>query len=395
MNPITMGKWMSAFRISAVLAAFLVIACSEEVPGWSSEKEYLAAKQLYDDGDYTGAEAAFAAFVNDYPDSERADDATYFRGLSLYHLEAYSDARDQFDALTASRPESNYADQALYYGGRCEYKLGAFDAAVSRLSAYVDQYIDGGLYDDATYYLGRSLAALGRTAEALAEFVRILETQGSVYRDSALYWAGRVEYDISRAAVPVSADDSAASRAYFESLFAEYPGTAYEDNARYYYAMCSYVLADWPSAIDELQYVVDTFPDSIYFDNAWYYKAYTLYKSGDYAAATTELSAFLAQVSGSNYEDNAVYFSGRTQYQIGYALSGGTAAYQSAVDFFERVIRDYPDSNYVDNAFYYEIKALIRMQDCVGATEKLTQFEQLMPSSDYFIKATDYAAVNC
>ena len=394
MNPRTMRKWIVILG-SAVLAVLIVTACTEEVPGWSSEKDYLAAKQLYDDGDYAGAEAAFAAFVNDNPDSERADDATYFRGLSLYHLENFTAARDQFDALTAGYPKSNYVDQSLYYGGRCEYKLGAFDAAVSKFSVYVESYVDGGLYDGATYYLGRSLAELGRTAEALAEFERILDTQGSVYRDSALYWAGRVEYDTGRAATPVSAADLAASRSYFESLFTEFPNTVYEDNARYYYAMCSYALADWPSAIDELQYVVDTFPGSIYFDNAWYYKAYTLYKSGDYTAAATELSAFLSQVSGSNYEDNAVYFSGRSQYQIAYALAGGTAAYQNAIDFFEQVIGDYPDSNYVDNAFYYEIKALIRIQDCATATEKLTQFEQLIPSSDYFVKATDYAALNC
>lgn len=386
---------MIALKSSALLAAFLVAACTEEVPGWSSEKDYLAAKQLYDDGDYVGAEAGFAAFVTDNPDSERADDATYFRGLSLYHLENFTAARDQFDALTATWPESNYADQALYYGGRCEYKISAFSAAVLKFTAYVKQYPSGGLFDDATYYLGRSLVEVGDLSGALTEFVNILAVPESVYRDSALYWAGKVEYDLGRAVVPVSVDDLTASRTYFESLFTEFPGTLYEDNARYYYAMCSYVLADWPSAIDELQYVVDTFPNSIYFDNAWYYKAYTLYKSGDYAAATTELSAFLAQVSGSNYEDNAVYISGRTQYQIGYALAGGTAAYQSAVEFFERVINDYPDSNYLDNAFYYEIKALIRIQDCTTAIEKLTQFEQLMPTSDYFTKATDYAALYC
>ena len=395
MNPRIMMTWSSVLRSSAVLAAFLVIACSEEVPGWSSEKEYLAAKQLYDDGNYTDAEAAFAAFVTDYPEGERADDATYFRGLSLYHLEDFLSALDQFDALTASYPESNYADQALYYGGRCAYKLAAFDAAVLRFTAYVARYVDGGLYDDATYYLGRSLVEIGNPSEALAAFETLLETPTSVYMDSALYWAGRVEYDLGRASVPVSVSDLSSSRTYFESLFTEFPGTVYEDNARYYYAMCSYAMADWPSALDELQYIIDTFRDSIYFDNAWYYKAYTLYKSGDYTAAATELGAFLAQVSGSNYEDNAVYISGRTQYQIGYALSGGTAAYQSAVDFFERVINDYPDSNYVDNAFYYEIKALIRIQDCAGATEKLIQFEQLMPSGDYFVKATDYAALNC
>jgi tol-pal system protein YbgF len=70
------------------------------------------AKDMLLAGDYANAEQAFAAYVNNYPESTRTPEARYWLGETEFVREAYSDAAGNYIGAIRGWPQTSWAPDA-------------------------------------------------------------------------------------------------------------------------------------------------------------------------------------------------------------------------------------------------------------------------------------------
>ena len=70
------------------------------------------ARDLLLAGDYANAEQAFAAYVNNYPDTPRASEARYWLGETQFVREAYTDAAGNYIGAIRGWPQTSWAPDA-------------------------------------------------------------------------------------------------------------------------------------------------------------------------------------------------------------------------------------------------------------------------------------------
>jgi tol-pal system protein YbgF len=88
---------------------------------------------------------------------------------------------DQFTKFLQTYPASDYADDATYWLGDCYFKQGNFSAAVLRFDDVARQYPGGNKAADALYRQGEALLRMGHAKAAGNAFEKVLRD----YPDSA------------------------------------------------------------------------------------------------------------------------------------------------------------------------------------------------------------------
>lgn len=94
------------------------------------------------DGRYAESARRFAAFLQQYPDGDYADNATYWLGESYYVTQNYQVALETFQDLLARFPDSAKAPDALLKVGYCHYELKDWPQAESVLGQVIERYPD-------------------------------------------------------------------------------------------------------------------------------------------------------------------------------------------------------------------------------------------------------------
>lgn len=112
--------------------------------------DFPGAKAAYDRGDYTDAIPDFKAYIEQFPGTDRTDDALYYLGESYIHERDYALGSAQFDRLLRDFPTSPLQADALLDQARCDdlqSHPAALDQtetlrALTRYNQFVDQYPD-------------------------------------------------------------------------------------------------------------------------------------------------------------------------------------------------------------------------------------------------------------
>jgi tol-pal system protein YbgF len=112
-------------------------------PGATSEDEtaaFTSARQLMRDGDYDGAEAAFAAFIQQYPDGANTPEANYWWGKTLDIRNANAQAAGAFIGAIRGWPKTSWAPDATVELARQLIALGKSSDACSTLDELNRRY---------------------------------------------------------------------------------------------------------------------------------------------------------------------------------------------------------------------------------------------------------------
>lgn len=365
-----------------------------DVAAAPDEAAFQAALALYDAGQWQAARAAFEAFLDAFPGSARADNAAYLAARCTFELGDLVGARQQLEAFLAAYPSTVLADQATYFLGRAEYELADYAAAVADLGTVIAGYPGSPYVDNAHYYRGRARFELADYVSAVGDFEAVVAVDASSFRDAATLWAGRSEYELGRQDNAPTSAHLLAADTWFEQLFADFPGSPYQDDASYYYGLAAFHRDDFGASAARFRALRDTFPTSVYHDNAWFYLGYSLYNAADYPAALTELEGFLSAYVAGAYVDNATYFAGRCHYQLAIGLASPEVHLTAAVGLFQVVIDQHPGSIYTDNAYYYQIKSYVKLGDCAKALSQLAKLKAALPASTYVPMAESYVAAH-
>jgi len=110
--------------------------------------DFAGAKTAYDRGNYLDAIPDFKAYIEQYPGTDRTDDALYYLGVSYIHEKDYALASAQLDRLLRDFPTSSFQPDALIDLARCDdlqshpasLDQTETERALQRYNQFVDQY---------------------------------------------------------------------------------------------------------------------------------------------------------------------------------------------------------------------------------------------------------------
>ncbi|MGD9583824.1 MAG: tol-pal system protein YbgF [Lysobacterales bacterium] len=120
-------------------------AVADTAPGGDGDAEQVVYDQAFAalrEGRYAESARRFAAFLDQFPRGDLADNATYWLGESYYVTQNYQIALDTFKSLLERYPDSAKAPDAQLKLGYCYYELRQWTEAEAALNLVIARYPD-------------------------------------------------------------------------------------------------------------------------------------------------------------------------------------------------------------------------------------------------------------
>ena len=219
--------------LSIILIAVVVSSCSQYQKAIKSEDagvKFNEATRQYDKGKYNKAIRLFEMIAPAYRGKPQAEKMFYLYAMSYYKTEQYYLAGYQFESFTSSYPKSEKIEEAAFLGAKSYsmlspvYSLDQGDTvkAIGKLQNFIDAYPNSEYFAEANATLKILTDKLEKKAFEIAK----------QYNTIADYKSALVALD---------------------NFIADYPGTAFKEEALYYKLDSAYRLAinSVPSKMEE------------------------------------------------------------------------------------------------------------------------------------------------
>jgi len=164
--------------------------------------------------------------------------------------------------LAASGPD----EKTRYDYAVSLYMRGAFDSAVTEFTNFIKDYPKGEYTDDAYFWLGKYYMENGRPQDALDQYGIII----ALFKDSDR--APAAQFELAEYYYDPKNPDRDYAKAITEFLKVPffYPGSPYEDDARYYASLSQMRLGNFQQAVDDFRALIEKHPDSEFASPAEY-----------------------------------------------------------------------------------------------------------------------------
>lgn len=106
----------------------------------SAEKDYQQAQRSFANQDYSKALEQYSAFLQRYPESENAANATFWRAKSLQAMEKYEEAIQGFEMLRSKYSTNQKVPFAMHQQAVCHARLGQTDRAIKLMQQVIKDY---------------------------------------------------------------------------------------------------------------------------------------------------------------------------------------------------------------------------------------------------------------
>lgn len=311
-------------------------------------------------GDLNNARLAFGAATRTTFDVSVHEEAMYNYALTTYETTAaFGESVTAFSDFLKQYPNSVYADKAYAYLIDVFMSTKDYRLALNALSGINDP---GHKLMSAKrhllYHLGTEAYAQNNFEEAVRDFTEVLETPGTQYSTESLFWRSESYYRLK---------NYAACRTDLQNYFAAPDAKKSPNYALAYYSAgyACFALKDYAQAQKYfLTYLsLQKEQDNTYID--------ALNRIGDtyfYVRNFAQADAYYAKVvaAGSVGTDYAMF-------QRGYVL-GLLKKYDDKIVSLEKLAKDYPKSEYADDALYEIARAHLmveRNQEAIAAYNRL------------------------
>ena len=301
---------------------------------------FLWGHDYYELKQYEEAEPKFRELLNDYPDSQFAENAYYSLGNLYYELKQYESSREAFRMILTKFPNSGFIDDAQYFIARCFFDEANYDQSHMEFEKVESE--NTALLAQARYYDGLSLLRMGRNQDALTTYQKfVADFPNSVFIPAAYFDMGTIhgklkEYEEAtrnyEQAIQSTKDEITKSEIQFQI------GNNYFD------------AQDYQSAIDAYRKLMDQYPQSVHISESRSMIAESYWWLKDYENALAAYTEVLDNESEGDRVENATYKIGECHYNIDNK--------EMALEWYQKVIDNYPDSTVVKDATYGKIWSL-------------------------------------
>lgn len=276
-------------------------------------------------GDYYFANTEYTSAMQNYQKAldMRIFDADY----SLYQIAfcqgLQHDQQGKINSLSKLQegfPDSEYVDDALYELGRANERLGKYAEALGNYQRIVNNYADGAFYPRALLQTGLIHFNNGNFSEALINYKKVAENfPGTPEAQAALS-------GIKNSYVEMNNVDG--YFAYTRTLGSGVNITVSEQDSLTYTAAERLYMSRDRQATQQLQQYLQQFPNGSFVTNAHFYLAELLYDEGSYTKANEHYS-FVARQPNNIFSEQALSRASELTFNAG--------NFEQALELFNRL----------------------------------------------------------
>ncbi len=330
------------------------------------EKDELAASAAYYRAVNTKlAGQAFEALnmfkeaAETFPQNEISDKILFELGMTAYELRLWEDARDAFTRLINEFKTSNTLGQAYYRRGSSFIALGDFDAALSNFDrAIALNEAPASLKQEVIFQKAWLQYRNGNYAASAPAFMELFQKNASSeVGGEALFWAAESYQQLG---------DLLRASQLFRQYLRGYSGGKQADAAHYALGWTHFKQGNFEAAINEFKQFLSQYRG---VDEFVPYRNDALLRLADSYFALKrypEAIQTYSRIGGEDGDDYALYQVGQAYYNAGEGFE--------AITTFRRLLREFPESDWVQEAQYnlgYLYFQNQNYQEAVSEYEKL------------------------
>ncbi|MFZ5801158.1 MAG: tetratricopeptide repeat protein [Candidatus Omnitrophota bacterium] len=336
----------------------------------------------FEQGTFEKAIAAFNEIIKRTPASVLAEDAHLKIGEALFGLKRYREASDKFNAYIKKFPLSARLDQAYFYLGEINYYQDNFEAAAKNYSLVIELSKEERLANLARLSCGWAYLRLGKHKEALL----ILEQAEATAKAKQL---DADEILLAKAGLFGATEDYQKALTVYEEMIAKWPNSRWFLDAKLGRANCLHELGEYDGAVSAYEEIIAKFSykqaSAEQMEKAYFGLGWSFLKLGKFKEA---IEYFQKVMEAS--QDRAIRLSALCQIADVYQDMGNLP---QAVDMYDKILREYPDSLYNDYVQYRQGVALLKMDRTDAASLIFQSLGKNFPKSRFVIDAQYYLAM--
>ncbi|TWU06800.1 tol-pal system protein YbgF [Symmachiella macrocystis] len=302
-------------------AATAYAAVVEEFPDSPlvADAQLKLGKSLFGTGDYRQA----ADVLSHLADNEKLSaDASFWQGASLKSAGQYAKAAEVFAVNYAQLSDAPEAARTLYHWADTEQRLNQTDKSVAHYLELIRRWPEHALSDDALH--AAALAALkgnkhSQAEELIARFTQEFPTSGLRYRQRLVQ--GRINLALAKTGDPKqTAERFAAAEQEFRTVMQESEIETTQLRARYFLAYTMYELGKYQQALEviaPLTAQLNKNPTDTAYVDAYVLDALCHLKLKEYGPAGTSVSAYLKMLPEGEFVSQALGIRARAAAHLG------------------------------------------------------------------------------
>jgi len=378
-------------------------------PDFKDATLYWLGETYFKGADYKQARNTYQQLIDVYPDSQYLPQAYYSLAWTYYEEGNYEQARTRFVQLMKNFPEHALVEDALFKLAECEYNLGRADMASQYFRNYILKYPKSTRHAKAYFYIAESHYYIEDYPAAITYYAKVADIAydhnlilmatismgwsylkldkydlSQQYFDQALALSKKYNIPsddiyLGQASLYAKMQDYTKARTAYGEMINKFPDSPRSDEAYLGKANMDYNLEHYREAIRGYQKIIDRFKDKPHYQEtiqkAYYGLAWTHLKMGDISTAILNFKKILDQT-----DSDIVKVSVLTQIGDAYHDNGNLA---KALETYDQVLKQYPDSHYSDYVQYREGIALLKLEKIDAATLSLQSLQANYPGSQY------------
>ncbi|MFC1703618.1 tetratricopeptide repeat protein [Candidatus Omnitrophota bacterium] len=272
-------------------------------------------------------------------------DEVLFGQATLYsEVARHEDALTTFSYLITETPKTQWLVDAYLGKANALYALNRFDEAITTYKAVLEKFPSEDTFTEQHEKIGFGLAWSYLKLENLEQAIEVLKniaskTTSNLVKVGALCQVGDAYHD---------AQQYEKALGVYDGVLQNYPDSFYGDYAQLQQAMTLLKMERFDAAILSLQALQKNFPESKSLAEANYYLGLAYFNKGNFVAARDHISDFNQTLS---YESP---LKSDTMLLLGASLRS-LSKFQEAIDIFNAIKKDYPDSSDLMQKCDYEV----------------------------------------
>ncbi|MBL7999394.1 MAG: tetratricopeptide repeat protein [Candidatus Kapabacteria bacterium] len=351
---------------------------------------------------YKDAITDLNAFIAEYPDDTRKDEAIFWLGEAFYRAELMKNAEESYEQIINAYTKSKRREEALYGLGWVYFRTQQFDKANDVFSRLINEFNQSRFAPDVFLRRGDALYLTKQYIEAAKSYKEAYKR--SPKSDEGEY----AQFQIGQALF--RANDLTNSLTQLKQFLKNVPQSKLADDAQYTIAWIRTLQEKHDEAITEFEALVKNYPLSDLVPQAMYYIGNSFYNKGDYETAITKYRIVMESYPSSYYahqslkslqdclteldrDDEAISVA-KEYAEKNPTSKGGEDAqlsipqlflkkgdFKSAAREYQEFLKKYPESENSPEALYWLAKSQSGMDDFTSAEETYKLLLQKYPNN--------------
>lgn len=335
------------------------------------------------------AAEAYQHYIESFTDAAGLRHAQYSRAWCLWSLERYAEAALAFEKAYAMLRNNMLREQALTKAGDAYFINGQYRLAAVAYERVLEEFPESETRGELVYQSGESYARSGDSANAVRMFRAAAEEKASadaapqgllrlagfyeeqrewdqafrVYHEVALRFQDSRHYRASllaQAMLKYRLNRISDAQSDFEQVLAKFPESPEAAQAKFMRVRCLYQLGSVSQALSLAADFLAENPEASNVPEAYFWLAAHAFNQQEFRAAETNFALVASRYPSHRLADQALYWAGRS-------AMGYKEPRRAMDEYFNVLVRQYPQSLYLPETRFSQGDALVEIGDFSGA----------------------------